>query len=833
MQQKSVVKSILWVSLFILPFSLFAQVLSPEQFLGYKVGTRFTRHHQIVNYFTAIAAAKSDMVKLIPYGKTNEGRDLMVAAIGTAENIKNLEQIRKHNLGLVEGTVQDLNQPGIVWLSYNVHGNEPASSEAAMLTLFALVDPNNNETKNWLKSTVVMIDPCINPDGRDRYVNWYNNAVGSTYNTDPAAREHMEPWPAGRTNHYNFDLNRDWAWQTQKETQQRIPLYQSWYPQVHVDFHEQGYNAPYYFAPAAEPLHDVLTPWQKSFQDQIGKNHAKYFDKNNWLFFTKERFDLLYPSYGDTYPMYNGAIGMTYEQGGISAGLGVEDNSGDTVTLVARATHHFTTSLSTIEISSANRTPLLENFKKYFADSRQGTVSDFKTFIMTAKNANQLEGLANLLKKNNIEFGTLKETDAKFKAFDYYTKKEADFVNEGYTLAVNVNQVHSVLARVLLEPVTQVNDSNTYDITAWALPYAYGVHGFASKQAMAIEPGFNVVAPAATTSAYGYLIPYHSFATAKALAQLLKHNVKVRYAEKAFTMNGRNYEIGTLVVLKTSNQANWSDITKSVCSSLNIEAVAVNTGYAEKGADFGSPDIPIINHAPRVAMLTGEYVAALSAGEIWSFFEQQLNYPITQLTYAQLSRIDLDRYDVLIAPDGQYRDLNSKSNTDKLQAFVRKGGVLIALENAASTLASNADWGIRIKENAKDEKPSVQKLLKYADREKESLKSSIPGAIYKTYMDETHPLGFGTNGTYFSLKQDIVLYEPSSTAWNVGSFKKDSYITGFAGVKAKAALEEGVLLGVKQIGAGKIIYMADDPIFRNFWEGGKLILTNAVFLHGQ
>jgi len=789
MQQKSVFKSILWVSLFILPLSLFAQLLSPEQFLGYKVGTRFTRHHQIVSYFTAIAAAKSDMVKIIPYGKTNEGRDLMVAAIGTPENIKNLEQIRKHNLGLVQGSVQDLNQPGIVWLSYNVHGNEPASSEAAMLTLFALVDPENNETKNWLKNTVVMIDPCINPDGRDRYVNWYNNAVGSTYNTDPAAREHMEPWPAGRTNHYNFDLNRDWAWQTQKETQQRIPLYQSWYPQVHVDFHEQGYNEPYYFAPAAEPLHDVLTPWQKSFQDQIGKNHA--------------------------------------------AGLGVEDNSYDTVTLVARATHHFTTSLSTIEISSANRTPLLENFKKYFDNSRQGTVSDFKTFIMTAKNASQLEGLASLLKKNNIEYGTLKNADTKFKAFDYYTKKEGDFVNEGYTLAVNVNQEHSVLARVLLEPITQVNDSNTYDITAWALPYAYGVHGYATKLPMAIEPGFNVVAPAFTTSAYGYIIPYHSFATGKALAQLLKNKVKVRYAEKPFTMNGRNYEIGTLVVLKTSNLDNWSDITKSVCSNLNIEAVAVNTGYAEKGADFGSPDVAIINHTPRVAMLTGEYVAALSAGEIWNFFEQQLNYPITQLTYTQLSRIDLDKYDVLIAPDGQYRDLNAKSTTDKLQAFVRKGGVLIALESAASTLASNADWGIKIKENAKEEKASVQNILKYADREKEFLKSSIPGAIYKTYMDETHPLGFGTNGVYFSLKQDVVLYEPSNSAWNVGSFKKDSYITGFAGVKAKAALEEGVLMGVKQIGAGKIIYIADDPIFRNFWEGGKLILTNAVFLHGK
>ena len=325
----------------LLSFVVNAQnVPSPASYLGYTVGTRFTRHHQIVSYFNTVAQAKPDMVKIIPYGKTNEGRDLLVAAIGLPENISRLEEIRKHNNGLVDGSVADLNQPTIVWLSYNVHGNEPASSEAAMLTLFALVDPANAKTKEWLKNTIVMIDPCINPDGRDRYVNWYNNAVGTNYNADPYAREHMEPWPAGRSNHYNFDLNRDWAWQTQVESKQRVALYQKWYPQVHVDFHEQGYNQPYFFTPTSEPIHDAITTWQKDFQVQLGKNHAKYFDQNNWLFFTKERFDMLYPSYGDSYPMYNGAIGMTYEQGGIQAGLGVQNKDEDTLTLVARATHH-------------------------------------------------------------------------------------------------------------------------------------------------------------------------------------------------------------------------------------------------------------------------------------------------------------------------------------------------------------------------------------------------------------------------------------------------------------------------------------------------------------
>jgi hypothetical protein len=729
--------------------------------------------------------------------------------------------------------VDDLKQPAIVWLSYNVHGNEPASSEAAMLTLFALLDPSNKKSAEWLEHVVVMIDPCINPDGRDRYVNWYNNAVGThSYNADQQAREHMEPWPSGRTNHYNFDLNRDWAWQTQVETKQRIPLYQQWYPQVHVDFHEQGYNEPYYFAPAAEPLHVLLTPWQKDFQDQIGKNHAKYFDQNNWLFFTKERFDLLYPSYGDTYPMYNGAIGMTYEQGGISAGLGVQDKNNDTVTLVGRALHHFTTGMSTVEISAMNHQKLITEFKKYYQNSRAGNHGMYQTYLMTSSSAHKIKAIADVLKKNNIQFGTYTGGNG-LKAFDYHTKSEGNYTNEGYTIAVAAAQVHGVLASVLLDPITQVNDSNTYDITAWSLPYAFGVHGFATKEKLAHSNSFNLPTYTIASTNYGYLIPYNSFSTAKVLAQLLSKHIKVRYAEKAFTTAGRNFEKGTLMVLKTSNSANWAADTKAICEAAGVEAVAVSTGYSEKGADFGSPLDKMINHAPKVALLTGEGVSALAAGEVWNYFEQQLNYPITQLTYSMMGRIDLNKYDVVIVPEGQYRDLNSKPMADKFQAFVKKGGVLIALESAAQQFASNADWGIKMKELPTPSKPTVNDLAKYGERVQDLLMYSNPGAIYKVHLDDTHPIGFGTNGIYYDLKQDITLYEPSSDLWNVGAIKKDSYVTGFVGVKAKSAIQEGVVIGVKEMGAGKFVFMADDPIFRNFWEAGKLILANAVFLNGK
>ena len=253
---------------------------SPSAFLGYEIGGNFSRHHQVVGYFEALAKASPASMKLQAYGSTNEGRPLMVAFIASPENMAKLESIRQNNLrtaGLVQGAPEP-NSPVIVWLSYNVHGNEPSSSEAAMKTAHYLL--TDNRAAEWLKNTVVVIDPCINPDGRDRYVNWYNSMKGTKMNPDPQSREHSEPWPGGRSNHYNFDLNRDWAWQTQVETQQRIKVYNQWMPQIHVDFHEQGVNEPYYFAPAAEPFHEVITPWQRSFQETIGRNHAKYFDQN-------------------------------------------------------------------------------------------------------------------------------------------------------------------------------------------------------------------------------------------------------------------------------------------------------------------------------------------------------------------------------------------------------------------------------------------------------------------------------------------------------------------------------------------------------------------------
>ena len=368
---------------------LTAQLQSPDDFLPHSLGENFTPHHLLVDYFEHVAD-NSDRVQLQRYGYTNEDRPLMVAFISTPENLNRLEDIRKNNLrkaGLLEGKVDpDLNI-SIVWMSYSVHGNETAGNESSMGVVYELSRPDKPETKGWLENTLVILDPVLNPDGNSRYIDWYRRNTNKITNPNPNVREHDEPWPGGRVNHYLYDLNRDWAWQTQIESQQRMKLYRQWYPQIHADLHEQFYNDPYYFAPAARPYHEYITDWQSKFQVEIGKNHAKYFDKEGWLYFTKELFDLLYPSYGDTYPIFTGAIGMTYEQGGSGrAGKAIIRNNGDTLTLKDRIDHHITTSLSTVEVGSREQARLSQNFTKFFQDARANPKGKYKSYIIKSSN---------------------------------------------------------------------------------------------------------------------------------------------------------------------------------------------------------------------------------------------------------------------------------------------------------------------------------------------------------------------------------------------------------------------------------------------------------------
>lgn len=811
---------------------------SPDEFLGYKLGERFTPHHKIVQYFEYAALTAPAKMQLQTYGYTNEGRPLLLAVVGSAANMSNIEEIRKNNLrltGLLADKTGTVDAPAITWLSYNVHGNEASSSEVSMKTLYELLNNNNAQAQTWLKNTVVIIDPCLNPDGRDRYVIWYNQMMGAEYNASTLAREHSEPWPGGRVNHYYFDLNRDWAWQTQVESQQRLVKYNEWMPQVHVDFHEQSPYSPYYFAPAAEPVHESVTDWQRRFQVTIGKNHAKYFDANGWLYFTKQYFDLFYPSYGDTYPMFNGSIGMTYEQAGHgSAGLAIALGESDTLKLTDRIAHHFTTSMSTLEMVAANNAPLMKEFKKYFDAGNNGMLGDYKTYVFSAADENKTASLIKLFKKNKIAYGYAVK-DATTKGFNYFTGKEETVNVKENDLVVSSTQPKAALVKVLFEPMSRLSDSATYDITAWSLPYVYGMQAWALKEKLVGKE--NIVAAVKAPipfDAYGYLVNYQSFSDAKLLAAMLKAGIKVRFAEKDFVYNGITYKKGTLVVLGKQNASKIPDFVK-LAGRFNNNVTAIASGFMESGFDFGSDKLHQLK-APVVGMLTGSETSENASGEVWYFFDKELEYPITLINADELRINRLKDVDVLILPNGNYKMFGDKDAVAQLKSWVNQGGKIIALENAATALAA-VDSDMKIKKEDDDKEPAsgdkYADLKRFEDREKNDLKNNVPGAIYKVELDNSHPLAFGYPGYFFSLKMNTDLFEFGKNTWNVGVIKKDKQVAGFVGSAARQKLVDGTVIAVSPTGRGSIVYFADDLLFRNFWENGKLMFSNGVFLVGQ
>ena len=812
-----------------------AQVSSPEKFLGYELGSRYTEHHRVVAYFAEVAKQVPGMVSLEKYGETNGRRPLYLATVTSAENLQKIATIKANNLAIQNGNGNTADALPIVWLSYNVHGNEPSSSEAAMRTLYELVTKPN--AAEWLKKTVVLMDPCLNPDGRDRYANWYNDMQGKYPNADENAREHNEPWPGGRLNHYNYDLNRDWAWQTQVETQQRMKLYQQWMPQVHIDFHEQSVNAPYYFAPAAEPYHEVITDWQREFQKRIGKNHAGYFDEKGWLYFTNEIFDLLYPSYGDTYPMFNGAIGMTYEQGGGPAGgILAEMRVGDTLSLKDRIAHHHTTGLSTVETAYKNASELMSQYAKYFKTAVAGDVGVYKSYVIKNNGSDNLGLLKKLLTKNNIRFTTGQGSGS---GYNYNTGKEAKFSYDKNDIIVSNAQPQAVLVKALLEPQPKISDTITYDITAWALPYAYGLEAYASKQNMAANgTAATSLLPTLAPNAFGYVLPWKGIPSAKLVTKLLQENVRVRFAEKAFTSNGKDFAAGSVILLAAENEkrnAGFRTMLDKLSREYEVPVQTVSSGMVEKGLDFGSASVHYMK-APRVMMVTGEGVNPNAAGEIWNFFDKELEYPVTLVNASDFDYISLEKYDVIILPTGRYPFLANDEKAEDLHKWIQNGGRLVAFEAAVRQLSKMKWSNLKLKVEADDKKEdttdySVLKI--YDERERTAISGSTPGAIYKVEVDNTHPLMYGYEKNYYTLKMSDDVYGFMKDGWNVGIIKKDKPVAGYVGYRLAPKLQDGVIFAVQEEGRGVINYITDDIMFRSFWQNGKLMLANAVFMVGN
>lgn len=824
-----------------LPLALFGQLQSPSEFLPHEHGAQFTPHHLVVAYAKHVAD-QSDRVSVQQYGTTPEGRPLLLLTVSSPENLAQQEAIRQNNLrraGLLSGQPEAGLDRAIVWLSFGVHGNEAAATESAMSTLYELARTDSPQALEWLAETLVLIDPSLNPDGYDRYTHWYRGVAPLGNTPERATLEHREPWPGGRVNHYLFDLNRDWAWQTQTETQQRADVYHLWMPHLHVDFHEQFPDSPYYFAPAARPYHAYITDWQAEFQHTIGQGNARYFDKEGWLYFTREVFDLFYPSYGDTYPTFKGAIGMTYEQAGHGmAGRGVLLENGDTLTLHDRIAHHTTAALATVETASRHREELVRNFEQYFRRSASNPPGRYKTYVVSKGNApGKLTALTDLLDRNRIAYGTA-TAGQRLTGFDYTAGEQKTIAIEEGDLLIDPHQLMGVLVQVLFEPVPALEDSLTYDITAWALPYAYGLSAGAFTQRLPFKPGFEL--PKAEQgwevgrAYYAYASAWSSFSDARFLAALMKAGVKVRAARGDFRIDGKAYEPGAIVITRADNRKlgdRFDALVQVLAQAHGQPLDGLRTGFADDGFDLGSSSMQYLA-PPKVALLSGEKTNSGSFGEVWHYLEQGLGYPVYLFEADRFGQLDLSAYNTLIMPEGRYGF--SESELEQLKTWVSGGGRLIAIGSALSALEGQNGFGLEHQEDKQEMLSEPEERLRaYGAQARQSMSAAMPGAIFKVELDRSHPLAYGLGEAYFSLKTSETAYQLLQKGWNAGYLGTAPEPIGFAGSEAKKQLPHTLVFGELPQGRGSIVYLVDNPLFRGFWEDGRLLFSNALFQVGR
>lgn len=817
-------------------------IKSPDEFLGYELGTQFTYHYRAVEYFRYIADV-SPLAEYREYGTTYEGRVLGACIVSSKDNLAKLEEYRTNNLiktGLSEGNFTGKQIP-LIWLGYNVHGNESAGMETAMKTLYTLVTGSYPGVSDWLRTCIIIIDPCQNPDGRDLFTSRFRNSQNLIPNPDGNAWEHKQGWPGARTNHYMFDLNRDWTWQTQAESSQRIAFYNQFMPHVHADFHEMGAESTFFFPPGADPWHEVITPWQHEFHKLIGKGNAALFDEKSKLYFTKENFDLFCPSFGDTWPLFNGAIGFTYEQGGSGySGLIYKQESGDTLTLKKRIDGHFTASMATLKVSYENRERLITEFNKFFSDNINKPSFQYKSIIIKGSNEKfDLDDLFQLLKNNQIKYSYAGSIGKKFKGFDYLANSQGETIIEKGDILISAFQPQSRFVQVLFEPDSKASDSLSYDLTAWALPYAYNLKAFAiAEQIKPLDQKIErekLINLSTGNKPYAYAVEYKGFNTLKFISALYTKNVKSRYSLKSFTIDGISFDRGSFIITRSDNSNNENKLDQYVTDLANkflVSLTSLKSGLTDKGKDFGSEYSPL-RKKTNVALLCGEGTSSGGVGELWYFFERDIEYPVSLINTAVAENVDLRDYDVLLLASGSYSKLK-----DTIVDFAKRGGRVVAFENAISVFAAEKSTSLfkaietrtaeQKAEEKKEKSDDLSLLKKFGDERRYMLSERSAGSIYRVRVDTTNPYGFGLGSDWFLMKR-AQAYPFLTSGNNIGYILENKPVSGFAGYKFQKLIKNTMVIGSERVGEGEVIYISDDPYFRAFWKSGRTLLWNVVF----
>lgn len=842
-----------------LPYA--SQIKSPAAFLGYELGREMTLYAHAADYVRYLAEV-SDRVDLRQYGQTYEGRPLYTLVISSPENLAKIEDLRQAQLSLVSLAATDpaaakrkaANMPVVISLSYNIHGNEPSTTEAALQLAYRMAAAQDAETQQWLRQSILTLYICINPDGRDRYVYWYNGMRRSIGGEEPRDLEHYDPWPNGRSNHYWFDLNRDWVWGIHPESRGHAAEYQRWMPQVHVDYHEQGYDANYFTVPGEAPRNLLLPKAYNAWADTFGRAQGGAFDREGISYFSRDAFDFFYPGYGSSYPSVMGAIGMLTEQGGIDAGRAVTTSDGQVLTFRQRIYDHYLTSVATLRKSVERRTELLA----YSIDAWNpaNSLEPVQTYVLEDEKQGYLQDLVNMLLSHGVRVERARASFKLAAALDFRTGQTADRSFPAGSVIVKADQtrhlfIHSVLARRL-----EIEDSVMYDISTWSAPLAYNVAAYSSVQRPSVATDV-IAAPltpaqgllGATEPAYAYVIDWNQRHAPRALAQLWDKGYRVRAAAEPFSHQNQTFPAGSLIIMRGRNEEKTDIATDmaDLATRAQVQVQAIQTSRMDEGRDLGSArHAPL--HRPRVALLVEPPFDTYTAGQVYFLFDHETELPVERIRASTLMQTalpkfglrygmaDIKDYDVLILPGGSLRNLEitfPKEQRDQLLDWVRRGGVLVAVEEAAIFFSSQSRFNtLRVAQPPQDSSDNAR-YLSYADRENFEGLKRIPGAAFNARVDITHPLAFGLKPTLFSLRNGTRALIPDAQLQTVVHYERSAnevLAAGYASSANISLMAGKTVAGVLPVEKGKIVYLVDNPHFRMFWRGPSRMMQNAVML---
>ncbi|MCS7210516.1 MAG: M14 family metallopeptidase [Chloroherpetonaceae bacterium] len=869
---------------------------TPDAVLGYPLGSQATRHSDIVRYFQTLAE-KSPLVRIETFGETFEKRKMIYAVISSQENLARLTAIRSDieklasgKLSTTEANALSEKLPAIVWLAYTVHGNELSGSDAALQVAYHLAAGKDAATEKLRQALVVIIEPVENPDGRERAIQQFVQWSGSVPNPDAQSLNHTGGFPSGRFNHYLFDMNRDWLALVTPESQARVKAIQAWRPQLIVDAHEMGSDQTYYFNPPSEPINpnisNITKKWWKIFSDE----QAKAFDQYGWSYYTREIFDEWYAGYGSSYALYIGAVGILYEQASTQGSL-VRRPDGSLLTYREAVHHHFVSSLANLTTAANNRTELLRDF---FALRKEGAMRGANDpaafFIVPTAQITRVERMLEKLLMHKIEV-EIAEQEFSINAVDYWSGKATVRNFPKGTLIVRLNQPNGRLAKVMMEfdprmplsflqeeryELEKNGESKIYDVTGWSMPIAYGLECYWSRTlpnvpakpaAMPTSPQGKLENPDAR---YGFLLDATDERAMWALSRLLAKDCKVYAARKPFEIAGRSYPRGALLLRKNENPPSLLQTLTEIAKETGVTFYGVSTARASKGPDLGGNEFVLL-YAPKIGILVGDGVEPTSFAPIWHLLDARLRQRVSLLNPNALSRYDLQRYNVLIMPSGNYQYSIGTKGAKALERWVEQGGTLIAIEDAAAFLADSAQslTSVRLRSQAlkalqsyeaalqleesigkkldsleiwepqrretpkpsKEEKPE-KKDDEALQREDERIRLFMPrGALLTVKLNEEHWLAFGAGEKVAATIATPHIYLSKPPVETVGRFAdaENLRVSGLLWPEARAGWAKTGYLMREAKGRGQVILFAGEPNFRAYFHATERLLLNAIY----